>query len=232
MGIDAILFDFGDTLASLNPARERILRQYLRGKGIRAGLREIRAAYRIVEYHHKQSAIKIRSEGQRRRYLVNLNLELLKALGLSTNANVWAPEIYRYFGARKKWAVFADVVPALRAIKRMKIPTAILANWNIHLKELVEEVGIESYFDRVHSSAELGMEKPDPRVFRRVVGTLGASPARTVYVGNEYETDVVGSREAGLVPVLVDRFNHWPQADCVRIRGLARLSRWITTGEI
>ena len=48
-------------------------------------------------------------------------------------------------------------------------------------------------------------------------------PLLGLYIGNEYIADVVGAREAGLTPVLIDRNNRLPAADCWRIRALADL---------
>jgi putative hydrolase of the HAD superfamily len=44
-----------------------------------------------------------------------------------------------------------------------------------------------------------------------------------VYVGNEYIADVAGARDAGLTPVLIDRDDRLPAADCLRIRALREL---------
>jgi putative hydrolase of the HAD superfamily len=82
------------------------------------------------------------------------------------------------------------------------------------LRELVRDVA---------ASAALGAEKPDPACFDAFSTRNALDPTRTLYVGNEYLADVVGAREAGLTPVLIDRKNRLPAADCWRIRELADL---------
>lgn len=51
---------------------------------------------------------------------------------------------------------------------------------------------------------EVGMVKPDPELFRHACRVLGSEPSRTVMVGDRYERDVTGAREAGLYTVLID----------------------------
>jgi FMN phosphatase YigB (HAD superfamily) len=46
---------------------------------------------------------------------------------------------------------------------------------------------------------------------------------KTYYVGDEYEIDVIGARNAGLVPILIDRNNNLPFADCLRFNTLSQM---------
>jgi len=54
-------------------------------------------------------------------------------------------------------------------------------------------------------SAEVRIEKPDPRIFSVAVEALGLEPAACAYVGDIYDIDVVGARAAGLRPILIGR---------------------------
>ena len=76
---------------------------------------------------------------------------------------------------------------------------------------------------KCRASAALGAEKPDRACFDAFLTRNALDPIRTLYIGNEYIADVVGAREAGLTPVLIDRNNRLPAADCWRIRELTDL---------
>ncbi len=52
-------------------------------------------------------------------------------------------------------------------------------------------------------SAEVGLEKPDPRIFHAATERLGMAPGDCAYVGDIYEIDVVGAERAGMRPVLI-----------------------------
>jgi radical SAM superfamily enzyme YgiQ (UPF0313 family) len=50
----------------------------------------------------------------------------------------------------------------------------------------------------------------------------GASPQSAFYIGNDYRMDVLGARAAGLTPILIDRDNLFPYADCLRFESLTK----------
>ena len=52
-------------------------------------------------------------------------------------------------------------------------------------------------------SAEVGVEKPDPRIFLAAANRLGLPAACCAYVGDLYEIDILGARAAGFRPILI-----------------------------
>jgi len=71
------------------------------------------------------------------------------------------------------------------------------------VRALLQGAGLADYFEFVVDSAELGVEKPDPRIFHAATGRLELPPAACAYVGDIYEIDVLGARAAGLTPILI-----------------------------
>ena len=55
------------------------------------------------------------------------------------------------------------------------------------------------------TSAEAGYRKPHPRIFEIAVERLNVPPHRALFVGDSYEDDVTGARNAGLQALLLDR---------------------------
>jgi len=47
------------------------------------------------------------------------------------------------------------------------------------------------------------LSKPDPYLFEQAQKVMGFDPRYAVYVGDRYETDCLGARIAGLIPVIV-----------------------------
>jgi len=62
----------------------------------------------------------------------------------------------------------------------------------------LSSLGIERLFDCVVLSGELGIRKPDPRIFEEAMRLLGRLPTDCLYVGDNYQHDVVGAVNAGL----------------------------------
>lgn len=66
--------------------------------------------------------------------------------------------------------------------------------------------GIGEYFEMVLTSADLGIRKPDSRIFLTAAGLLGVAPEACWYVGNSEVYDVLGSSEAGMRPLWYNRY--------------------------
>ncbi len=98
----------------------------------------------------------------------------------------------------------SDARRVLRELLDLKIPLGVVSN-SIFSSDLLRsdlrELSLVEAFRFVLSSAEFGLRKPHPAIFRDAVEKLGSNPAETWYVGDLWENDVVGSSRAGLLPV-------------------------------
>ena len=59
----------------------------------------------------------------------------------------------------------------------------------------------------------------------------GMAPREAVHVGDTYEDDVMGARSAGLRPILVDREDRHPEADCLRVRNLREVEALVASAK-
>ena len=67
----------------------------------------------------------------------------------------------------------------------------------------------------------MGVEKPDPAIFRHALDALGVDPARAVHVGDTPAADVAGAIAAGARPVLVDPYDLHAGVGCTKVTSLA-----------
>jgi len=123
------------------------------------------------------------------------------------------------------------VVPALEALRAMGLRLTVVSNANGTLRAHLERLQLARWFDCVLDSCELGVEKPDPRLFEIALERSGARPESTIHVGDLYHVDVVGARAAGLRAVLVDEAGLYADADCRRLQSLTELVEAIANGE-
>ena len=89
----------------------------------------------------------------------------------------------------------------------------------------LERFGLARFFEVTCFSSQVGFRKPDPRLFRAALETLGVPAERALFVGDDPVDDVAGARAAGIPSVWVDR-GHRPPPDPppdLRIRRLADL---------
>lgn len=96
-------------------------------------------------------------------------------------------------------AAFDDVRPVVRSLGRRGLAVGVLTNSSgTYTGHKMRAAGLEGLFDVVCTRDTLGVGKPDPRAFHEACRRLGTAPGRTLYVGDELETDPLGAVDAGL----------------------------------
>ena len=103
--------------------------------------------------------------------------------------------------------LYDDVVPTLQYLQGEGYKLAIVSNWDTPLDPLTERLGIADYFDAIVAShdARVRSAKPDPHIFNYTLAAVGVSAEEAVHVGDTYEADIIGARNAGIRPILIDR---------------------------
>lgn len=140
-------------------------------------------------------------------------------------------ELHRYHQEFNLWDFMpGDVLPSLRALRRLDLTLVIVSNANGTVAQLADRLGLTECVGCVLDSHVEKVEKPDPRFFELALERSGARPETTIHVGDLYEVDVVGARAAGITPVLLDPAELYPDADCDRVRSLPELVELVSTG--
>jgi HAD superfamily hydrolase (TIGR01549 family) len=105
--------------------------------------------------------------------------------------------------------LYDDTAPTLQHLRDAGFKLAIVSNWDTPLDPLTERLGIAHYFDIIVAShdARVLSAKPDPHIFNYTLAKVGVSAGETVHVGDTYEADIVGARDVGIRPILIDRDN-------------------------
>jgi FMN phosphatase YigB (HAD superfamily) len=127
------------------------------------------------------------------------------------------------FSRRRRWYPFPDVPDALRQLA-VRVPLYVLANWDADLPVVLRNASLDGFFRDALSSEMLGYEKPERACFEAFLSRTSLAPSGTLYVGNEYIADVIGARDAGLTPLLVDRGGKMQSADCIRVSSFTELT--------
>ena len=115
-----------------------------------------------------------------------------------------------------RFRAYPEVPAALERLRAGGARLAVVSNWDVSLHDVLERTGLRGLVDAVVISAELGVAKPDPAIFRAALDRLGAGAADAMHVGDSVEADVAGARAAGLEAVLVAR-DGAPAPDGVRV---------------
>jgi putative hydrolase of the HAD superfamily len=228
--VRAILFDLDGTLRHNRPRFNDIMAKFAVDYGAVDTPDNRRSAERWLHYYWAQSAeaqLDLHTygdlspafwENHTRRYLI--------AYGHAPDqAMKFAPEIYRRMETEydpQPW-IPPEVFDVLHQLKEAGFLIGIVSNRSHPMDEELQKFGLDSYIHLNLAAGEVNSWKPDPGIFLEAVIRLQVSPAEVLYVGDNYFADVIGARNAGLRPVLLDPDGVFPDAECEVIRDLRDL---------
>ena len=87
----------------------------------------------------------------------------------------------------------------MEALKAMGLRLGVISNIISRsvVRHFLAEYGIEELMDCVITSAETGIRKPSPEIFRAAEKAMDLRPEELAYVGDTISRDVIGTRKAG-----------------------------------
>lgn len=105
---------------------------------------------------------------------------------------------------------------ALALCREAGLKVGVISNSNGTVGALLGALGLSRYLDFVLDSSEVGLEKPDPRIFALALTRAEVEAGQAVHVGDLYSVDIRGARGAGVDGILLDPGGHWDPCDCRR----------------
>lgn len=73
------------------------------------------------------------------------------------------------------------------------------------VQKLVDNAELRPYFDKILTSAGVGIRKPDERIFQKLLDHWGLPASRVVMVGDMLNADILGARNSGIFAVWIRR---------------------------
>ena len=129
------------------------------------------------------------------------------------------------------WTVATPGGPeAVRAIKDAGYRIGVVSNAEGRVEIDLAAAGYEGLFETVVDSHVVGVEKPDPAIFHLALERMTGNAKTSVFVGDVPSVDVVGARDAGVAPVLIDRHGLYTDWDVPRLTSISEVPAWLTAG--
>jgi putative hydrolase of the HAD superfamily len=200
--LEAVLFDWGDTLMEFAYAPELVAAGHRAGLAAigREGLPELTEHFR-EEYEPLFWAPGTIDEIE----YPQLARRLLGDFGIGVDD----AELDRFLEAEHvAWdparRLAAHTHPLLEALRERGLKLALVSNafdpgWLLHRD--LRHMGLEERLDFSVFSSEVGMRKPHPAIFERALEALGVAPENALFVGDRLFEDIRGAAELGMTTV-------------------------------
>lgn len=112
--------------------------------------------------------------------------------------SVLTDRLYERFADPDAWSVRPNAREVLEGLRTHGVRTALVSNWDRRGPRLLARLGLEALFDSRVFSCEVGVEKPNPGIFRDALRRLSVPPERTVMLGNSFSRDLKPARTLGM----------------------------------
>lgn len=196
-----LFFDMGSTIMDETPAMEKRIRETL----VETGITFEEFAAKMAEF---------------------------RAMGMREDLAT-----FDYFGIRERtpWprddeVPYPDADAVLRTLRERGYRMGIIASQPLGSEQRLARFGLRDYFEVICASAEEGVDKPDPELFRRALTRAGCAPGDAVMIGDRTDNDVAPAKSLGMQTVLIcqgygghDIIHHEGEIPDVTVDGLTEL---------
>ncbi len=200
MVVKAVSLDFGWTLSAGGidwDEYHAAIQSTLKGLGYPVGLTRLKKAIQGA----LKELEKVRARGEEMTFEEVYGSALTK-LGIPRNEET-LEMLHGLFKRHYKQELFPCVEEVLEELTGRYSLALISNTMSDQPRRILERTGLARHFDVIVCSRDLGIRKPNPRIFDHVLEELGVKPNEAAHVGDNVEADMVGASNAGLVPIWI-----------------------------
>lgn len=210
-GCRAVFFDVGETLLAPHPSFPELFARVLTERGYEVQTPVVEQVFaqmapsfaEVIDKHVTEPWTVSRESSLA--FWGRIYATALAQLDIADSDGKITEAMYERFTRYESYRLFPDVLPALGLAKQAGLTIGLISNFEEWLEGLLTHMEVADLFDPVVISGKVGIEKPDPAIFRMALDQSGVEAAESVYVGDHPRIDVEGARAVGMGAVLIDR---------------------------
>jgi putative hydrolase of the HAD superfamily len=215
-----VIFDLFDTLVNFN--RSRLPTAYIDGVEVKSTSIEV---YKVFQKSHKDVNFKDFynaftlsysefEENKRKDYKEFHNRErfklMISKMNIETNSHsekLAEDMVLVHMEKIAKAMEFPEENRDTLKTLRSKYRLAIISNFDhaATAYSILDSFNIQSYFEKIFISIEIGWRKPKAEMFLNAFNLLKIMPEEAIFVGDNYEADVVGSKTVGMDVIWINK---------------------------
>jgi len=226
--IKAVFFDLYHTLVRYEPPREELLARALKDFGSKVSpevfRRPLVTADEFIYQEIARSPLGQRSAEDKMALYAKYQGIVLKEAGIEASEQLILGLLGKMQQFDMKLVLFDDVVTALTDLKGRGLILGLISNVDRDITPLLNKLGLASLLQVVVTSQNAGFNKPQPEIFQVALRQAGVQASEAIYIGDQYQIDIVGANKAGMKGVLLDRGDYFEEAaDCPRLQSLTQV---------
>ena len=97
--------------------------------------------------------------------------------------------------------IHPEIIPLFKWFKEQNIKIGLITNCFFEERDIIKDSVFFEYFDVMCMSCELGIKKPDIRIFQKCMKDLGLEPAECLYVGDGGSLELETAQAVGMHPL-------------------------------
>lgn len=204
MPVGYVWFDLGYTL--LYNEREKLLKELLENNSLILSEDLIEQAFHIIDKKFMREYPGLLGTPAKN-FMPLYFCHLCEYLGIDGQ---FPHCLDQWFGALEtkglEWLAYPFVPGVLKELRSRGFRLGVISNWDPSARPILERLGILEHFEATIISSEVGVSKPDRRIFEIALERTGAKPEECLYVGDNYYDDAVGASSVGMAYRIINRF--------------------------
>ena len=193
--IRLLTVDAAGTLIRPWPSVGTVYAQTAREHGIIAEDKEIdRRFYKVFGNIQKNQSITL---GEEKDFWKTVVLKTFQPFAKPIEIEPVFEKLWDLFAQGDHWRLSENAETTLQALRDRGYRIALLSNNDSRLRNIIQDLGIASIFEQIFISSEIGLEKPNPKIFKYVEKEMNASAEEILHLGDSYSRDFEGAKGAG-----------------------------------
>ena len=127
--------------------------------------------------------------------------DTLNELKITTELSLQEVSDLYFLEAKNYWQLYEGVEEILKYCSEKYAVGMITNGFTKTQNQKIEHLNISHYFNYICMSEQVGFSKPDKRIFKHTLDKLNANNDTTVFIGDDYDNDILGSINFGITPI-------------------------------
>lgn len=195
MSIRLLTIDAAGTLVRPWPSVGAVYGRTAREHGIEVSDEEVDTEF--YKTFGRLQTCKQTNEGEESEFWRQVVTQTFRPFAGNKNLDPLFEELWNLFAKGECWKLAEKAESTLITLRERGYELAVLSNNDARLRSVLADLKIDQAFDHLFISSEMGCEKPELEIFRKVEQTMDRKPNEILHLGDSHSRDFLGARNAG-----------------------------------